>query len=412
MSQRSNSARNDNDRNDLTSPITRTRSRAKILARLEHLTWAWYTLPMSTGGLALLLSPKNQPNTFTALETIGKVVYVFDLFIFFAITCAMTFRLLNQPGLLKRSIAHPTEGLFFATFFLSIASIIGGIGLYGIPECGAWLVVVYRVLFWFYFGATFLVATGYYAHLFTSPMLKIQDMTPAWDLPMFPFMLSGTIASIGAEDQPPSHAVPMIVAGLTAQGLGMGVSVLMYAMYLHRMIQWGFPSPKSRPAMFIAVGPPSFTSLCLIGMANAFPDDTTYFGSDGKATLNMLRLLATMTAVFIWCIALWFFSIAILAVLPVAKTMKFHLNWWAFVFPNVGFTIATIKIGDSFQSAGVRWVGSTMTICVVATYLFVLSMNVRAVFVRQILFEGQDEDTYITENKPKQARRLRRKSKH
>lgn len=52
----------------------------------------------------------------------------------------------------------------------------------------------------------------------------------------------------------------MIVAGLTAQGLGMLVSLLMYACYLRRMVQFGLPSPHSRPAMFIAVGPPGFTA--------------------------------------------------------------------------------------------------------------------------------------------------------
>ncbi|KAJ7764662.1 voltage-dependent anion channel [Mycena olivaceomarginata] len=91
-------------------------------------------------------------------------------------------------------------------------------------------------------------------------------MTPAWDLPIFPFMLCGTIAAAGAGLQPPAHAVPMILAALTAQGLGMLVSVLMYANYIHRMIQYGFPSPASRAGMFIAVGPPSFTALALIGL--------------------------------------------------------------------------------------------------------------------------------------------------
>ncbi|CAN9229936.1 unnamed protein product [Alternaria alternata] len=52
-------------------------------------------------------------------------------------------------------------------------------------------------------------------------------MTPAWDLPIFPFMLSGTLAAIGAGHQAEAHAVAMIVAGLTAQGLGMTVSLLM-----------------------------------------------------------------------------------------------------------------------------------------------------------------------------------------
>jgi C4-dicarboxylate transporter/malic acid transport protein len=362
---------------------------------------AWYTFPMSTGGLALLLSPTTQPHTFDGLEIIGKIVYIFDLVIFSLITCAMIYRFMQRPALLRESIGHPTEGLFMPTVFLSLASIIGGINIYGIPSCGPWLVVVYRVLFWLYFALTFILAVGMYYMLFSSPSLKVEDMTPAWDLPIFPVMLSGTVASLGASNQPVEYAVPMIVAGVLAQGLGMIVSVLMYACYIHRMIQYGFPSPTSRPAMFIAVGPPAFTSLALIGMADAWPQVAGYFDVNGDTLRVILRVLATMLSVFIWCVAFWFFCISFLATLAVAKELTFHLNWWAFIFPNVGFTIATIKIGTEFKSEGVLWVGSIMTILIVSVYLFVLVMNVRAVVNKEILLENKDEDTYFEEVKSK-----------
>lgn len=77
--------------------------------------------------------------------------------------------------------------------------------------------------------------------------------------------------------------------------------------------------------------------------------------------------------------------------------MSFHLSWWAFVFPNVGFTIATIRIGTSFQSHGVLWVGTAMSLIIVAIYLFVLCCHVRAVWRKQILFPGKDEDAQHTD---------------
>jgi tellurite resistance protein TehA-like permease len=157
--------------------------------------------------------------------------------------------------------------------------------------------------------------------------------------------------------------------------------------------------------MFIAVGPPAFTSLAIIGMARAWPITAAFFGADGEVTAHMLELLATMVAVFIWSLALWFFCIAVLSILAVAKEMTFHLNWWAFVFPNVGFTLATIKIGAVFGSVAVGWIGSTMTICLVATYLFVFAMCGRAVINHGILSKGKDEDTYFGEEKSKVRRK-------
>jgi C4-dicarboxylate transporter/malic acid transport protein len=360
---------------------------------------------MATGGLSLLLSPDTQPHSFPGLNTIGKVVYIWDIFLFTLITTLIAYRFIRWPFTLKASLSHPTESLFFSTSLLSLASLIAGIAHYGIPSCGPWLITTYLVLFWLYFALTFLSSIAAFSFLFTNPSLKIQDMTPAWDLPIFPIMLSGTIAASGAKFQHPENAIPMIVAGLTAQGLGFLVSVLMFASYLRRMIQYGFPSAASRPGMMIAVGPPSFTALAVIGMANAWPvqSGNGYFGGQGDPVVvkQVLLVLATVTAVFIWSLSLFFFCAALVAILEVVGALTFHLNWWALVFPNVGFTIAVISIGKEFRSEGVKWVGSAMTLGLVALYLFVLTMHVRAVMMKGILWEGKDEDVYLAEKKGK-----------
>jgi len=72
--------------------------------------------------------------------------------------------------------------------------------------------------------------------------------------------------------------------------------------------------------------------------------------------------------------------------------MSFHLVWYAFVFPNVGFTICTINIGEAVMSEGILWVGSAMTIILVALWLFVGFMHARAVWNKDILWPGKDED--------------------
>lgn len=354
-------------------------------------TQAWFTFPMATGGISLLISPRNQPHTFTGLETIGKIVYIWDLVVFSSVVGAMTYRFVKWPYTLRTSLTHPTESLFFATAFLSAAGIIAGMAQYAIPHCGPWLVVGYRILFWLYFAITFLVAVGMYCLLFTNPRLKIQDMTPAWDLPIFPFMLCGTLASSGLEYQPKDYAMPMLFAGLTAQGLGMMVSMCMYASYVRRMINYGFPSPESRPGMFIAVGPPSFTSLAIIGLADKWPRGFDYFGPD-EITMQVVRVVALLAAVFIWSLSLWFFAIAVVSCLAVYRTFRFRLNWWAFVFPNVGFALATINIGTSLKSQGILWVGSVMSLGLVGLYLFVLFHHLMAFLRRDVLYFGKDED--------------------
>ncbi len=360
-----------------------------FLSRIKHFTWAWNTLTTSTGGIALLLS--EQPHSFRGLMTVGKVIYIFNIVLFIAICLLLLLRFTLNTGSLTASLRHPVESLFFPTFWLSIATIVSGMQRYGVPSTGSWLVVAIRILFWLYVACSFLVAVLQYYYLFTAKKLTVPSMTPAWILPIFPVTLTGTIASVTAGYQPPDHAMAIVVAGLTFQGLGMIVYILMCSQYIARLMQYGLPAPNLRPGMFIAVGPPAFTSLALIGMARAIPDKISYFGDHATAK-EALSIMATVTAIFIWSLSFWWFSICSISCIACAKEMSFHLSWWAFVFPNTGFTIATIEIGIILQSQGILWLTTAMSIGLVAMWCFVFPMHIRALWQKQILWEGKDED--------------------
>lgn len=103
---RQNDRNVENEKTDVREP------RGDLLGRLEHFTWANYTLSMSTGGISLLISESTQPNTFYGQETIGKVVYIIDLVFFTLITTALITRFIKYKGTFLASLAHPTEGLF------------------------------------------------------------------------------------------------------------------------------------------------------------------------------------------------------------------------------------------------------------------------------------------------------------
>lgn len=65
---------------------------------------------------------------------------------------------------------------------------------------------------------------------------------------------------------------------------------------------------------------------------------------------------------------------------------------WAMVFPNTGFVIATISIGNALKDETILYVGNVLTILVVCMWAFVLFLNVRAVIVADIMYPGRDED--------------------
>jgi C4-dicarboxylate transporter/malic acid transport protein len=370
-----------------------------LRGRLKHFTLAWYAMTMSTGGVAFVLSVL--PNRFDGLTALGTAIFVFNLFLFTSVTLAMITRFMMHPGTLTHSLTNPHEGFFFATFWLTLATMLTNSTAYGIPNTGPWLITALRIAFWVYTVCATLVAILYYHVLFTVKALVITNVLPGWVLPIFPAMLVGTLASAISKTQPAEHALPMLIAGLSFQGLGMMVAIAMYGIYFGRLMTSGLPADMSRPAMFIAVGPPSFTALAFIGMAQdvtttgIFTGYTKLAGIENQNIISdVLQLLALLISIFLWTLAFWFFGIALTASIEAVHRNDFHLNWYAYVFPNVGFTIATIKIGERLESDGIKLVGTAMGTVLFFLWILIMGCHIKAVVTHQICWPGKDEDAH------------------
>ncbi|PON28100.1 hypothetical protein TGAM01_v203237 [Trichoderma gamsii] len=362
-----------------------------VRERLKHFTWAWFAVTISTGVLGLLFH--NTPHRFDGLNAIGKVAFIMSITMFVLSTAAITYRFIKTPRGLKTSLLHPTESLFFPAFLLSIAIILANSAIYGIPASGPWLPVALRVCFWIYAALALLSSVIQYTIVFHGAKLQIKSMSPLWIFPIFPTLLTGVLASTIAPSQPPSNRLPILVAGVTYLGLGFSVAFILYALYLYRLTQEGFPAPPMRPGMFIAVGPPGFTATGLIGLSRSIPVNYAYFARFPAAP-QILRVLALWIGIWLWALAFWFFSFSLIALtIGITKgRIRFSMAWWAIVFPNTAFTIATCLIGEELGSDGIKGVASAMTILIVIGWLVVFASNVRAVILSKILWPGRDED--------------------
>jgi tellurite resistance protein TehA-like permease len=131
-------------------------------------------------------------------------------------------------------------------------------------------------------------------------------------------MLCGTFASLVGSSQPAENALPILVAGITFQGLGILIATHMYGAYLARLMTNGLPSPNTRPGMFIAVRPPSFTGLALLGISQdltrVYPNYSIIRSvSHPDLIPDICRIITVSAAVFLWATAFWFFSIALVS---------------------------------------------------------------------------------------------------
>ncbi|KAI5461032.1 voltage-dependent anion channel [Mariannaea sp. PMI_226] len=362
-----------------------------VRERMKHFTWAWYTVTISTGVLGLLFY--NTPHRFDGLTAIGKVAFILAIVLFVISTAIIIYRFIKTPRGLKTSLLHPTESLFFPAFLLSLAIILANSAIYGVPASGPWLPVALRVCFWIYAALALSSSVIQYTIVFYGAKHSIKSMSPLWIFPIFPTLLTGVVASTIAPSQPPSQRLPILVAGVTYLGLGFSVAFILYSLYIYRLTQEGFPAPPMRPGMFIAVGPPGFTSTGLIGLSRSIPTDYAYFARFPIAP-QILKVMALWIGIWMWALAFWFFAFSTIAFcMGIAKNrIRFSMAWWALVFPNTAFTIATSLIGEELDSDGIKGVASAMTILIVLGWFVVLFAHIRAVLRSKVLWPGRDED--------------------
>jgi tellurite resistance protein TehA-like permease len=107
---------------------------------------------------------------------------------------------------------------------------------------------------------------------------------------------------------------------------------------------------------------------------------------------EIIRLIGIMAGLFLILFAYWFFFITTIAVIAGFRKMSFSLNWWAFIFPNAGLTLATIQAGSALKSSAINGIASALTILLVIMWLVVAVFCVRAVYQGDVLWPGKDED--------------------
>ncbi|KAF2434635.1 hypothetical protein EJ08DRAFT_474068 [Tothia fuscella] len=77
--------------------------------RTHHFIWAPFTTTMSTGGISVLLYAT--PHSFKGFNTIGTVIFLFNLILFISFCAAISTRFILFPKTFLSSLSHPTESM-------------------------------------------------------------------------------------------------------------------------------------------------------------------------------------------------------------------------------------------------------------------------------------------------------------
>ena len=138
-----------------------------------------------------------------------------------------------------------------------------------------------------------------------------------------------------------------------------------------------------------------YTSAALLALGTLAPKVLPNNAFDLNSDLSsgsIVKILGIVSGTFVLLFSFWFFCISTVAVIGGIERMGFTLNWWAFVFPNAGLTLAAIELGGAFKSSSINGICSALTVVLVLMWLISAVAHVRAVYRGTILWPGKDED--------------------
>jgi hypothetical protein len=150
--------------------------------------------------------------------------------------------------------------------------------------------------------------------------------------------------------------------------------------------------------MFISVGPSGFTIAGVIMMGQELPNavSSDFMGEgNGELAGKVGMLCANYMGLWLWGLALWFFFVSVGAHWSCAARgkMDFAMTWYSFIFPNTALTTSTFAVARALNgNKPIEYIGCAMTIALICMWFFVITMNVRAVFIHQILWPEKQED--------------------
>lgn len=361
--------------------------------RIRHVTWAYFTITMATGGLANVLY--QVPFKFNGLETIGIVVFLINIALYLFIWGLLIARFYHYPYTFKASFLHPTESLFIPASIVSFGTILINISQFGPENAGPWLLTAVDVLFWLDAALAVVLSAGIYLLLWSTQTFTIAQMTPIWIFPAYPLLIIGPHAGILSAKLDPERALRVIIGGTTIQGVGFLVSMMVYSAFIYRLMTQKLPRENLRPGMFVSVGPSGFTVAGIVNMASeakrAFPAD---FMGDGPLAANVLRVVVDFASLWLWGLAVFFFIIASAAHWSAIGPgrMVFSMTWFSFVFPNTALITATFAIGQAFSCKAINIIGCVAILPLLLMYFFVCYMMIRAIVTHQILWPQKGED--------------------
>lgn len=336
---------------------------------------------MGTGIVSTLIYVA--PHQFQGQEYIGLAVYLANCLLFLLFTAISVTRYIMFPSVAKRMLLHPTQCMFVGAFPMGFATIVNGTVLMVVPKFGQWAVTLSWTLWWIDVALTVLTVIGIPILMFECHKLTLQSMTATWLLPIVPAVVAAASGGLVATVLSVSQAQITLAVSYVLWGMGVSLSFLILALYLHRIMVHNLPNPEVIVSAVLPMGPMGQGAYGIVQLGKATKMVMTKSDlTNGVEIGTVIDACSTLVGLIIWGFGLWWLCHGISSVIIRATTAKlvFNIGFWGFIFPLGAFTSATMILSTQMSSPFLAILSLVFLVSLILLYLAVTALTLRDIF--------------------------------
>lgn len=326
---------------------------------------------MGTGSISLLFHAFPYDNGTQTMKILSLIFFFFNLFLFTLFTILATARYILFPDVWGIMIHHPVQSLYLGCYSMGATTLINVAVELIYQEYGfggkRFLYIVWSI--WWLDVAISLACCWIMVHIMiTRQNHSLTKMTPVWLLPVVTLVVASSTG--GALARPlqafsVSHALVTLSCSIFMFSIGLSLTLMMFTMFLLRLILHGLPPGATILSVFLPLGPASQSGYSLLLIGQAFRSLLPlHFGNSKVLTSiwagEMIDVICTCFAFMLWSLGVMWVIFALFAVQDVVRETRFPftVSHWGLIFPNGVFANLTIQLGQTLDSPFFRVFGA------------------------------------------------------
>ena len=343
-------------------------SRIKALDKIIlNFTPSWFSVNMGIGILSILIA--TAPHKFQGITVVAATLYVLNMALFLIFMALSAARYIKYPWVFWTMLQHPTQSLFLGTLPMGLATVVNATVILAVPYISqSWIITAAWALWWIDVVLSLLSCIGIPLLMFHVHELSLMGMTAAWLLPIVPTVVAAASGGLLATVLSTKHAYTTLVVSYVLWGMGMGLSFLVMALYLHRLTLHKLPNSEVIVSAFLPLGPLGQGAFGIIEMSKA---GLTTFTSEGFTSAPgapfIIHVISVLSGLLLWGFGWWWLVHGVYSVTIRVCTGGIHFNmgFWGFVFPLGVFTAATIALSAALGSQFLSYLASVFILVLI-----------------------------------------------